>query len=95
MKHTEKVYKLQRVSMHEQDILSPERNKTANLNPIPRKIFFRNEDTIQIFSDIQNGKNLSPAEKSLETLKEVFQAEGNDTRWKYGSTQRNEELWKR
>lgn len=45
------------------------------------------------FQTYKNGKNLSPAEKEFRNIKgKSFQAEGNDTRWKYGSTQRNEEL---
>ena len=51
------------------------------------------------FQTYKNGKNLSPAEKSLETLKEVFQAsfqsfrkrnfQEKDITWKYRSGQRN------
>lgn len=49
----------------------------------PKNTFFKSEGTTKIFSDKEKLRKFSTSRLAVkETLKSVFQTEGNETRWK-------------
>lgn len=59
------------------------------------KLSLNSEGKIMMFSDIQKLKEFTTSRHIQKPLKEFLQVEGNDTRWKSGSVQKNEEHKKR